>query len=468
MPNAALNRGFEAVALDNGILYAFIQSPIDNPDGSSDRNSRAGKSTRILAFDTATATTVGEYLYPIIGAPVDKIGDAVALGNGEFLVIERDDAIGPQAEKYIFKISLDGATNLLDVEPTLTGGASALERQSLHGLTAQGIFPVQKSLYVDLGAIGAASGDKTEGLAFIDENTLAILNDNDFGISPVLDPTTGLLAERETPSEIDLGIIHLRPNGLDASDEDGVINIQPWPVEAFYLPDAITAYTAADGETYLITANEGDTRAYEGFDEETRIGNLVLDWAAIPGALALQSPEALGRLLTSNTDGDTDGDGLVDTLTTIGARSFTIWRTDGSVAWDSGNEFEQITAELLPEAFNSNGDGESFDTRSDAKGPEPEAVTTGVIGDRVYAFVALERTGGVMVYDVTDPIDAFFVTYANNRDITLPADDPAAGDAGPESVVFVPAESSPTGEDLLVVGNEVSGSITVYAIGAAE
>jgi hypothetical protein len=462
------NRGFEAVALDNGILYAFIQSPIDNPDRSNDRNSRNGNMARILAFDTATATTVGDYLYPIGRAPVDKIGDAVALGNGEFLVIERDDAIGRDAQKFIYKISLEGATNLLDVDPMLTSGTSALERQSLHGLASQGIFPVQKALYVDLAAIGAAAGDKTEGLALIDENTLAILNDNDFGISPEFDPATGLLGERETPSATLLGLIYLRPNGMDASDEDGEINIQPWPVEAFYLPDAITAYVAGDGETYLITANEGDTRDYAGFSEETRIGSLVVDWSAVADSFTLQAPEALGRLLTSNVEGDTNGDGLVDLLTGIGGRSFSIWRTDGTLAWDSGDEFEQITAELLPEAFNSNGGADSFDTRSDAKGPEPEAVVTGVIGDRVYAFVALERTGGVMVYDVTDPIDAFFVTYANNHDITLPADDPAAGDVGPESVTFIPADASPNGENLIVVGNEVSGSITVYSIDVAE
>ena len=458
------NRGFEAVAYDNGILYAFIQSPLDNPDTRNDRNSRNGKWARILAFDTATATPVGEYLYPLDGGPVDKIGDAVALGDGAFLVIERDDAIGPQAQKFIYAFSLDGASNLLELDPAYVGGESALERQSTAGLTNVGIYPVEKSLFVDLSQIGYVQGDKPEGLALIDESTLAIIIDNDFAISGAFDPTTGLMDEAENPIEPVLGIIHLRPNGMDASDEDGGINIQYWPVHSFYLPDAIAAYTAADGETYLVTANEGDTRAYDTFDEETRMGNLVLDWATLPDAPALQAPDALGRLLTSTTDGDTDGDGLVDTLFGIGARSFTIWRTDGTVAFDSGSDFEVITAGLLPDAFNSNGGADSFDTRSDAKGPEPEAVTIGTIGERIYAFIGLERTGGIMVYDVTVPTAAEFVTYANNRDITLAPEDPAAGDVGPESVVFIPAGESPTGEDLVVVGNEVSGTITVYAV----
>ncbi len=458
------NRGFEAVAYENGILYAFIQSPIDNPDRTNDENSKASNFVRILAFDTTTATPVAEYLYELDGMPVDKIGDAVALGNGQFLVVERDAAVGPQAKKFIYKIDLEGATNLLELDELPAG----LERQNLSGLARLGIAPVQKSLYVDLSAIGYVQGDKVEGLAFIDENTLAILNDNDFAISGNFDPETGLLAENENPVEPVLGIIRLHPNGLDASNEDGAINIQNWPVEAYYLPDAIAAYTAADGETYYVTANEGDTRDYDGYSEVTRIGDLLLDFATYPDALTLQAEGALGRLLTSTNVGDEDGDGLVEQLYTLGARSFTIWRADGTVAFDSGSDLETITAELSPDNFNSNGGADGFDGRSDDKGPEPEAVTIGVIGERTYAFIALERTGGVAVYEITEPTAATFVTYANNRDITLPADDPAAGDSGPESMAFVPASDSPTGQDLLIVGNEVSGSITIYAVETAE
>lgn len=311
-------------------------------------------------------------------------------------------------------------------------------------------------------------GDKVEGLAFIDENTLAVINDNDFNVGATFDPATGLMVERENPIEPVLGIIHLRPNGLDASNVDGEINIQQWPVKAFYLPDAISAYTAADGETYLVTANEGDTRDYETFSEETRVANLVLDFANYPNALELQAPEALGRLLTTKTAGDIDGDGLIDQIYAIGARSFTIWRTDGTVAFDSGSDFETITAELTPDSFNSNGGADDFDGRSDDKGPEPEAITIAAIGERIYAFIGLERVGGIMVYDITEPTQSTFVTYANNRDIYLPAEDAAAGDTGPEAMVFISAEDSSTGQALLVVGNEVSGSITVYAIETAE
>ena len=460
------NRGFEAVAYDatTGTLYAFIQSPIDNPDRANDASSKASKLVRILAFDTATATTVGEYLYELDGAPVDKIGDAVSLGDGEFLVVERDDAFGPHAQKYIYRFNLEGATNLMEMGDLPVG----LERQNKLGLAALGIAPIEKSLFVELSTAGYTAGDKVEGLALIDENTLAIINDNDFNVGASFDTETGLMAERDGLVEPVLGIIHLRPNGLDASNRDEAINIQHWPVKAFYLPDAISAYTAADGETYLVTANEGDTRDYEGYSEETRIGDLVLDFADYPDALTLQAEDALGRLLTTKTAGDTDGDGLIDQLYAIGARSFTIWRTDGTVAFDSGSDIETITAEITPDSFNGNGGADDFDGRSDDKGPEPEAVTIGTIGERTYAFIGLERIGGVIVYDITEPTMSTFVTYASNRDIALPADDPNAGDSGPESIAFIAADDSPTGQDLIVVGNEVSGSITVYAIEIAE
>ncbi len=91
------NHGFEAAVLDGSILYAFMQSPIDNPDSASDASAKESRVVRIIAFDTTTETTVGQYVYLVDGGNVDKIGDAVALGDGEFLVIERDDIQGPTA-----------------------------------------------------------------------------------------------------------------------------------------------------------------------------------------------------------------------------------------------------------------------------------------------------------------------------------------------------------------------------------
>ncbi len=454
------NRGFEAVALRDGILYAFIQSPIDNPDTAKDSSSKASTLVRILAFDTAAKETVGEYFYRLDGKGVDKIGDAVGLPDGAFLVMERDDATGPGARKLIYHIDIDAATNVLGYD--LPRG---VELQSDLGLARLGITSVAKRLYVDLGAIGYNVGDKPEGLALIDENTLAVINDNDFGTGGAFDPATGLIEENPNPTPVVLGIVRLASNGLDASDKDDGINIRNWPVMSMYMPDAIAAYVA-DDELYLVTANEGDARDYAGYSEEKRLGDLVLDAAVFLNASELQKPKNLGRLRVSTASTDMNGDGLVDRIAAYGGRSFSIWDAVGNLVFDSGDAIERITAELLPEGFNSSGENDTFDGRSDDKGPEPEALALGEIDGRIYAFLGLERVGGVMVWDITDPRAPRFVTYANNRDFTVATE--LAGDLAPEGIVFVAAEDSPTGRPMLIVANEFSGTTTVWDIAVSE
>jgi len=251
----------------------------------------------------------------------------------------------------------------------------------------------------------------------------------------------------------------LEGNGMDASDEDGGINISPRPVLGMYQPDGIYAFEVG-GQTYLITANEGDARDYDGFSEQARVEDLTLDAEAYPDGAG-----DLARLRTTTTLGDTDGDGDVDQIYSFGARSFTIWDATGALVYDSGDMLEQLTAELVPDAFNSEGLAESFDSRSDDKGPEPEGVTVGVINDVPYAFLGLERIGGVMVFNLSDPTAPTFVTYANNTDYQGSFEEGTfTGDIAPEGVLFIPAEDSPNGAALLVLANEVSGTTTLYQV----
>ena len=153
-----------------------------------------------------------------------------------------------------------------------------------------------------------------------------------------------------------------------------------------------------------------------------------------------------------------------------GARSFTIWDTDGNIIFDSGTELEAITAEAFPEFFNSDNDENTFETRSDAKGPEPEGVVVGEINGKPYGFIGLERVGGIAVYDLTNPTQPEFIQYINERDFTVEAQledgstNPAVGDLGPEGLLFIAAEDSPNGEPLLVVANEVSGTTSIFGI----
>lgn len=186
-------------------------------------------------------------------------------------------------------------------------------------------------------------------------------------------------------------------NELDASDRDSGINIQNWPVCGFYQPDSMAAFEV-DGNLYIATANEGDARDYDGFGEEDRVKDLVLDPTVFPNAATLQEDENLGRLTITLADGDSDADGDFDTIYSFGARSFSIWKaSDLSLVYDSGSEFEDKTAELLPALFNANSDEDEIDNRSDNKGPEPEAIATGMLEGVLHAFIGLERIGGIMV-----------------------------------------------------------------------
>lgn len=249
---------------------------------------------------------------------------------------------------------------------------------------------------------------------------------------------------------------HSKPgNALDASDRDNGINIQNWPVYGMYLPDAIAHYRTR-GKDYLVTANEGDARDYGGFAEEERIKDVTLDPTAFPNAADLQADANLGRLNITTTLGDTDNDGDYDKLFSYGARSFTIWSDEGEKVFDSGDEFEQLTKLLVPDIFNSDGTAASFDGRSDNKGPEPEGLVIGEVSDRYYAFIGLERIGGVMVYDITKPNRTEFVQYINTN--------AAYGDIAPEGLVFISKKDSPTRRPLLVVTHEVSGSTTIFEI----
>ncbi|MGD9571875.1 MAG: hypothetical protein AB7V62_08335, partial [Thermoleophilia bacterium] len=125
--------------------------------------------------------------------------------------------------------------------------------------------------------------------------------------------------------------------------------------------------------------------------------------------------------------------------------------------WDSGDGIEQHIAAADPEAFNANNEENGADDRSDNKGPEPEGVTVGTIRGRTYAFVGLERPGGFIVFDVTDPKRPALIQWANNRDYTA---DPVGPDSGPEVLQFV--ARGPGGKPTVIVSNEISGTVTFY------
>ena len=162
--------------------------------------------------------------------------------------------------------------------------------------------------------------------------------------------------------------------------------------------------------------------------------------------------------------GDTDGDGDHDELYSYGARSFSIWDAKGKQVFDSGDAIEKLIAKEHPEFFNAKDTENEFDDRSDDKGPEPEALAIGDMDGRTIAFIGLERDGGILVYDVTDPKAPVFQTYMTSRNFAGDPEAGTAGDLAPEGMRFIAADESPNGKPMLAVAYEVSGSTTLYEV----
>jgi len=252
-------------------------------------------------------------------------------------------------------------------------------------------------------------------------------------------------------------------NAFDASNKDDQINIKTWPTLGMYQPDGLASFVIG-GKQYYASANEGDSRDYDGYSEEERVKDLSLDLDVFGDTANLQQEENLGRLKTTTANGDEDGDGIFEAIYSYGGRSFSIFDEDVEMIYDSGSMLEKILAENVPANFNSDNDeNDSFDSRSDDKGPEPEGLAVGIIGEKTYLFVLLERASAIVACDISDPTQPIDFIYFDNRDFNA-TDAKDAGDLGPESAVFIPSSESPNGENLLVVANEVSGTTTIYKI----
>ncbi|MGU3471658.1 choice-of-anchor I family protein [Paenibacillus sp. D51F] len=248
-------------------------------------------------------------------------------------------------------------------------------------------------------------------------------------------------------------------NALDLL-KDGKISLENVPFFGQYMPDGIASFQAG-GKTYLVTGNEGDATDFPG----RKNGSTVKDLKA-----ALDPDSAAAKFLNGTTVYDkveASSDMAKDGIYMYGGRSFSVWDAASmKQVYDSGSGFERITAERLPNNFNASNDKPEMDSRSPKKGPEPEDVKIGHVGDRTLAFIGLERVGGVMTYDVTDPEAARFVNYINTRDFG--ASDPLASDTAPEGIEFISAADSPTGQPLLLVAFEVSGTVGVLQLNTTQ
>jgi DNA-binding beta-propeller fold protein YncE len=446
--------GINSVAVFNGIVALAVEA---NPKTSK------GVVAWLRASDLALlgTDTVGALPDMLIFTPDGK--HLLVANEGEPNSYGLPDSVDPEGSVSIIAVS--GLT------PTATAG-SLIRTVSTAGL---GSFNSQLDTLRAAGvriygpSASVAQDLEPEYITISADSTTAYVTLQENNAIAVID-----IATKTVTSIKPLGFKNhnVAGMGMDVSDEDGVANsnsgtpiikIGPVPVKGMYLPDALASYTV-NGKTYLITANEGDTRDWPGFNEETRVRAhcaLGLDPTVFTDAANQILDSNLGRLrITTSPNGNSTGKnaaGLCTELYSFGGRSFSIWSTDVTRVFDSGDDLEQRTKALPNVAFNASHDNNTLDSRSTSKGPEPEGVTIAQFGNKTFAFVGLERVGGVMVYDVTNPASVTFVNYLNTRDAVT-------GDRGPEGLTIIKASDSPNGKPLLVVGNETSGTTAVFQI----
>lgn len=453
--------------------------------------------------------------------------------DGRYLLVANE---GEPSDNY--QIDPEGSVSVIDVRDPAKPVASTAHFRAFNNqkaaLLAAGVrlYGPNASVAQDLEPeyLTVSDDSQTAWVSLQENNALAIIDIASASISRIVPLGTK-----------DFGLTN---QGIAASDTQTSIDIKPWPgVVGMYQPDTLANFRH-QGKTYLVSANEGDARAWgegdqaywdgdvrQGFVEEIRLKHLVhksgfsrrvgedmppqlssLAAGALLnpqvfgycGALAgdagqCREDNLLGRLTLTWTHGyrqdaqgkpvlfnaageiDPQGDRLMyDKLYAYGGRSISIWSSEGQLVWDSGDQIERYLASAdcrlgkdrkLPcaEFFNSNHEaGNSFGNRSDNKGPEPEALALGKLGDKTFAFVGLERMGGVMVFDITNPQAPNIVDYLNSRE-DWATEDPgtvlaSVGDLGPEGIHFISAADSPSGEPLLLVGNEVSGTSAIYRL----
>lgn len=207
-------------------------------------------------------------------------------------------------------------------------------------------------------------------------------------------------------------------NQIDTRDGGGIVFTSP-DVKGLYMPDGIAAYEF-EGNTYIVTANEGDFRADDGDRSNASTVGAVGD---------------LANLRITNTDSSPGS------LFARGARSFSILDADGNRIFDSGDFLDKEAARL----------GIYDDVRSRVGGVEPEGVELLTIAGRTIAAIGLERTtqGAVALYDITDPTNATFL------DMLV-----TTGDIAPEGLKAFEI----AGMNYLAIANEVSNTTTLYRL----
>lgn len=433
--NMAPYGGITSIAVKNGIIVAA--SPNTNPQQNGsvvffDINGNFLKQVTVGALpDMVTFTPDGT---KVVTANEGEPNDAYTIDpEGTISIIDISGGIGNLTQTHVTTLNFN---NFDSQVASLT--ATGLRKVRTNNTLSQDLEPE----YVTI------SSDSQKAWVTLQENN-AIAE-----VNLATKAITGIwgLGKKD---------MSLPGNGFDASDNNGEVLIANWPVKAYYVPDAVQNYKVGNTQ-YIVTANEGDEKDLSGYSERTTVGanNYVLDPAIFPQAAILKASHNLGRFRVSSATGNTDGDAEFEEMAALGARSFSIFNADTKqIVYDSGDQFERYIAANYPLLFNVDNESNAVKNRSRAKGPEPEGVALGTINGQTYAFITLERTGGVMVYNITDPNNPIFTDYKHSRSTSA-----YGGDNGPEGITYIAPENTTTNKGYVIIANEISGTLSMYEV----
>jgi len=448
LPRADIAVGGSPVALGGGNSVAVFGDTLAVAyDGPTRTDNGAVVFYSLGGTNAAPTATQGNVVNPaaVVGQPSSfAVPDMVVFtpdGSKVLVAIEGepgDDYITDPLGGVGF---IDVATGALTIAGFEGFDADALKAAGVRitGLSAPGAA---------VGTASAAADIEPEYIAISADGSRAFVSLQDNNALAILD-----IASATITHVLPFGLKDhsIAGNGISASDRDGGIEINTWPLGGMYQPDGIATFENG-GKTYVVTANEGDAREWGSFVEPIRIADATLDPTAFPAAVAniLKSNANLGRLDVSRHTSDTDGDGDLDRLDSYGARSFSIWEVTPAntlaLVFDSGDMIDEILAAIAPNP--------ALEGRDDNKGAEPEHVTLGTVGGQLYAFVGLERASGVMAFTIDTTAATPTASYAGLFK--------TPGDVAPEAFAFI-GGAAPR----LVVPNEVSATTTAYALAPA-
>lgn len=297
---------------------------------------------------------------------------------------------------------------------------------------------------VDLEPEYIAANDKTAYVTLQEANAIAIVDLQTLSIENIC--SAGYEDYEKYPIDIDKKDAAYRPVSYPS-------------LRGIRMPDGISLFES-NGKTYIVTANEGDSREWNEYLNEAEC-NFGKGQTSPSGKITAENSGLTGKVVFFDQN---DYEGLNSEYDYLfGGRSFTVYCVDGSgmkEVYTSGNELEAKTAAYFPQYFNCSNDSAEIDDRSGKKGVEAESVTIGTVGEKTYAFIGLERIGGVMAYDITNPDKILFANYINSRDFSKDI----AGDVSPEGLCMISASESADGNAYLLASCEVSGTVAAYKL----